>query len=109
MYQYTCPSGHVSERRGGLDESSAPCFCGLTAQRKGFNHVAVIGVSVVKEERQGVADYVEASHEVDYHYTKAENEGMPVKRPNLWKQAMKEAKKKGATCRSTSTSVRTVT
>lgn len=96
LYSYTCPSGHVFERIGGLDASSAPCSCGLTAGRAEVNHFAVVGASIANTERQRVADYVESSTEVDYHYTKAENNGVPVKRPNLYQAAMKQAQKMGA-------------
>jgi hypothetical protein len=49
----------------------------------------------VKESRSDVRSFQEASMEVDHAYTKAENKGMPVKRPNLFKQAKAAAKKKG--------------
>lgn len=75
-----------------MDDSTSPCSrCNRVAERRGFNLVSIVGETAVKEQRQGVRDYIEASGEVDYHYTKAENEGMPVKRPNLWKQAKKKA------------------
>lgn len=100
-YVYRCASGHETEKRGGLEETSAPCsICGKSAQRRGFNHVAIVGETVPREQRQDVRNFQEASAEVDYHYTKAETEGMPVKRPNLWKQAKKKAKAQGAQLRS---------
>ena len=44
----------------------------------------------MKAQSYGVANFEEASAEVDYHYSKAENNGDPVKRPNLWKQGKKK-------------------
>jgi len=87
LYQYVCPSGHTTERIRGLEESTAPCLCGLTASRAEVNLFAVVGAEPVKETRSDVRSFQEASAEVDYHYTKAENKGMPVKRPNLWEKA----------------------
>jgi len=90
-YEYTCPRGHVTERRGGVADAALPCSCGEMAQRRPFNHAAIVGATVAKDERRRTADFVEASAEVDYHYTKAENEGMSVKRPDLWGIAKKKA------------------
>ena len=91
-YEYVCARNHVTERRGGVDDVHAPCsVCDAPAQRRTFNLAYVVGTTTPIEQRQEVRDFQEASHEVDYHYSKAENEGMPVKRPNLWKQAKKKA------------------
>ena len=95
FYSYRCPAGHVTEKKGRLDESSAPCpVCSKPARRREFNLVAIVGETVMKDQRYPVSRYVEASQEVDYHYTKAENDGMPVKRPNLWKIAKREARRR---------------
>ena len=96
LYQYVCPSGHTTERIRGLEESTAPCLCGQEARRSEVNHFAISTPEPYKEERGGVRDFVEASQEVDYHYTKAENNGVPVKRPNLYQRGLSRAKKMGA-------------
>ena len=90
LYEYVCPLGHTTEKIGGLEATSAPCLCGERAYRVEVNHFAMVGP--VKEARSDVRNFQEASAEVDYHYTKAENEGMPVKRPNLWKQAKQKVR-----------------
>lgn len=90
-YEYVCKCGRVATKRGGPSDVTAPCSCGETSRRREFNHVAIVGETVMKAQSYGTADFVEASAEVDYHYTKAENEGMPIKRPNLWKTAKKKA------------------
>ena len=99
IYDLICESGHVTTKRGGYDLVSAPCACGATARRRPFNHVAIVGETVMKAQSYGVANFEEASAEVDYHYSKAENNGDPVKRPNLWKQGKKKAKAMGAKIR----------
>jgi len=62
--------------------------CNRLAERRGFNFVSI----GTKEKKYRVSEFVEASQEVDYAYTKAENEGMTVKRPNLYKQALARAR-----------------
>ncbi len=90
LYQYTCLRGHITEKLGGLEETSALCLCGDLAFRQAVNHFAIVGSEPIKETRSDVRSFQEASAEVDYHYTKAENDGMPVKRSNLWKQAKRK-------------------
>jgi hypothetical protein len=71
------------------------CGCGDLALRQSVYHFNVGEYEGVKESRSDVRSFQEASMEVDHAYTKAENKGMPVKRPNLFKQAKAAAKKKG--------------
>lgn len=96
IYEYECPSGHVEVKRGGVDDSTSPCHCAQIGRRKEFNLAAIVGATVMKEQKYRVSEFLEAGMEVDYHYTKAENEGMPVKRPNLYKKAKAKAKAMGA-------------
>ena len=91
-YEYTCPEGHVTEKKGGVGDVHTSCSaCNRMARRREFNLAALVGTTVPKIQRREVADFKEASEEVDYHYTKAEEKGMPVKRPDLWGQAKKKA------------------
>ena len=90
IYTYVCPNGHEIDRRGGVADVTLPCACGCIGTRKPFNRIAIKGETVAKAP-YSVSEFVEASAEVDYHYTKAENDGMPVKRPDLWGQAKKKA------------------
>lgn len=99
-YVYTCPDGHVTERRGSVGDAHTPCSrCNRLAKRREFNLPVLVGATVAKEQTYRVSEFQEASAEVDYHYTKAENAGMPVKRPDLWGIAKKEARKRGAEVR----------
>lgn len=91
LYQYVCPSGHTAERIRGFSERRTPCACGQMSVRAEVNRFAIVGSEPYKETRADVRGFQEASMEVDYHYTKAEDKGMPVKRPNLWKEAKKRA------------------
>ena len=99
IYTYICPNGHEVDARGGVSDVSRPCRCGAVSRRREFNHVAIVGETVMKEQKYHLSDFTEASAEVDYHYTKAENEGMPVKRPNLYKKAKAKARAMGAQIR----------
>ena len=99
LYEYVCDNAHVTERRGGFEEVSAPCACGLTSRRREFNLAAIVGATVMKEQKYRVSEFQEASAEIDYHYTKAENNGMPVKRPDLYGEAKKRARAQGAQVR----------
>lgn len=94
FYQYRCLAGHLTEKRGGLEEAETPCsVCAEPAKRRDFNLVVIVGA--LKEQKYPVSRYREASEEVDYHYTKAENDyGGPIKRPNLWEAAKREARKR---------------
>ena len=91
LYRYVCPSGHTAERIRGFSERRTPCACGQMSVRSEVNHFAVVGSEPFKESRADVRCFQEASMEVDHAYTKAEDKGMPVKRPNLWKKAKKNA------------------
>ena len=41
-YLYECKRGHVTERYGGYEESSARCACGVTAKRLPSSGVHII-------------------------------------------------------------------
>ena len=92
IYEYRCPRGHVTTKRGGLDDASSPCGCGLTVQRKPFNLASIRGDTVAGT--YSVSEFMEATQEVDYHYAKAQADGMPVRRPDPWAIAKREARKR---------------
>ena len=96
LYEYVCPLGHTMEKIGGLDASSAPCFCGGKAYRNQVNEIQV----GTKEQKYRVSDFTEASAEIDHAYSAAEKqEGQPVKRPDLYKAGLAEARRRGAKVR----------
>lgn len=72
------------------------CACGQSAERQSVNRVAATGLapvpSIEKNYRREFADYREASQEVDYHYTRAETNGDPVKAPDLFTAGVQRAK-----------------
>lgn len=108
LYDFNCEAcGTVTETRQGFETASIPCRCGAIAQRVGvyreqFIQAETGPVGGKKNEippsdiRLGreVSEFQEASKEVAYHYDKAETEGVTVKRPNLFKRGMREARKK---------------
>lgn len=89
LYEYVCPGGHVTEKRGGLGDVRAPCSqCNRLSQRRGFNFVSI----GTKEKKYRVSDFIEASSEIDHAYSTVEKtEGKSVKRPNLYKRGLAEA------------------
>ncbi len=76
------------------------CKCGEAAKRSEVNHVGFSGFAATPRDqqnyRQSFREFKEASEEVDYHYTRAENNGDPVKSPNLFQEGLKQAKAMGA-------------
>ena len=92
LYDYVCPSGHVTEKRGGVSDIHTPCSqCNRLSQRRGFNFISI----GTKEKKYRVSDFIEASSEMDYAYSTVEKtEGRPVKRPNLYKRGLIEANKR---------------
>ena len=80
---------------GRLDDVSASCPCGQKARRNQVNRISV----GTKEKKYRVSDVVEASQEIDHAYTRAEAYGAPVRRANLWKMGLAEAKRRGAKLR----------
>lgn len=99
IYTYVCPQGHEVDARGGVADVSRPCECGKAARRREFYLPAIVGATVMKEQKYRVSEFQEAAMEVDYAYTKAESDGMPVKRPDLWGAAKKKAKAQGVQLR----------
>lgn len=91
-YEYTCPLGHVTERKGGVGDTHAPCSaCNRPARRREFNLAAVVGATVMKEQKYRVSEFMEASQEIAYHHAKTETTA-----PDLWGIAKKEARRRGA-------------
>ncbi len=106
LYDFKCPSGHVTERLKGYGVESIPCpYCCAPAHRRGYNTVSVElreAATEVKDKdgRVNVTRFKEASEEVAYGYEKAEQrEGVKIKSPNLYKAGLREAKRKGAKLR----------
>ena len=91
IYDFRCAQGHLTERRAGIDVTSLLCRCGDLALRQSVYRFSVGEPEGFKESRADVRSFQEASMEVDHAYTKAEDKGMPVKRPNLWKKAKRNA------------------
>lgn len=99
IYEYVCDEGHVTTKRGGPDDRSAPCACGLKGERRPFYLTAIVGETVMKEQKYRVSEFQEASAEVDYAYSQAEKDGVPVKRPDYYKIAKQRAAARGAKLR----------
>ena len=100
LYEYHCPDcGASFDYRARYEDETWPCACGAVATRNPVNLTAIVGATVMRPTKYRVSEFQEASAEVDYAYTKAESEGQPVKRPDLWKAAKKEARKRGAPIR----------
>lgn len=71
--------------------------CGKSAARSQINHIGFSGFAETPREhrtyRREFADFKEASAEVDYNYSKLEDGGPEIKRPNYFQEGMKRAKK----------------
>jgi len=97
-FLFRCPKGHESELLRHRDTVEVACACGAAARRAEINRIAVVGFAETprgeENYRREFADFREASAEVDYHYTKAEDSGMPVKRPNLFQMGLAKARRK---------------
>ena len=98
-FLFRCPNGHESDLLRHRDTVEVPCACGATARRAEVNRIAVVGFAEIprgeENYRREFADFREASAEVDYHYTKAEDAGTPIKRPNLFQAGLAKARKMG--------------
>jgi hypothetical protein len=103
-FLFRCPHGHENELLRHRDTVEVACGCGATARRAEVNRIAVTGFAETprgqENYRREFADFKEASAEVDYAYTKAESDGMPVRRPNLYKAGLRKAQREGAKIRS---------
>lgn len=96
-YEYRCAAGHAFDKRSSsYDEALTVCACGEPARRAEFYLPNIVGETVMKPTKYRVSEFQEAHAEVDYHYDRAEKEGMPVQRPNLWQAAKQEARRRGA-------------
>ena len=99
LYIFHCPE-HEIERLASRTTTAILCpHCGKTAVRQEVNHIGVTGFAAVprdqKSYRQSFKEFKEASAEVDYHYSKAEANGDPVKSPNLFQAGLAQARKQG--------------
>lgn len=105
VYDFTCKAcGHTTEKRAGYDVTVVACpFCGELAQKESvylnipFTETGVkvgrLMETPLDEVRVNVSRFQEASQEVDYAYSKAEEVVQkPIKRPNFWAEGKKRAK-----------------
>ena len=108
-YEYACRCGLRFEVRAGFDDEEMPCpRCGELARRLGVYHDQFINCETgpkggrkneppraEKSYRRAFKEYQEAAGEVDYAYSKTPE----VKPPNLYKEGVRRAKKRGAKVR----------
>lgn len=95
-YDFACERGHVFEEWVSRDVTSVPCAsCGRRAARQlaVANVQAGAGAIAPKSERPlRIGAYQEAAQELDYLWTKKENEvGAPIQRPDYVSEAKKRA------------------
>lgn len=110
LYDFECRVGHVTEVKAGYDVTHLPCpTCGREALRLAVYREQYISGETVpkgnatregnikdKHGRTRLSVFQEASQEIDYAHTKAENEaGRELPSPNLYKKAVRAAKQKG--------------
>lgn len=114
-YQYQCSyCTTVVERYESLDTSVITCpACGELAQRAPFYRDQYIQCETgprgglknepprdEKDLRQPFRQYQEASQEIEYAYNSAEQKsGETLKRPDYYKEGVRQAKKRGAKIR----------
>lgn len=101
LYSFRCPAGHAFDKRVvSYDTTLETCACGAEARRAEVNLTSIVGETVMKPVKYRVSEFQEAHQEVDYAYSKVEQEtGEKVKRPDLWKAAKQEARRRGAPIR----------
>ena len=108
LYDYRCENGHVTERKADYALEYIDCpECDAAAGRvatyqnqyirgetvaKGSSRATREGNIKDKHGRTRVSVFQEASAEIDYAHTKAENEaGRELPSPKLYKKAMRRA------------------
>lgn len=113
LYDYHCADcGEVTEERRGLEDYLIPCpLCGGTAHRAACSGLPAIwgetvgrgfSTSRAKDQRgrYRVSNFQEASAEIDYAHTRAEQrEGRKLKAPSLYKTGLRRAQQMGAKIR----------
>jgi hypothetical protein len=108
LYDYRCVNGHTTEKRADRNLQHIICpECGEAANRVAvYQDQYIFGETVAKggsrATREGnikdkygrtrVSVFQEASAEIDYAHTKAENEvGCELPHPDLYKRALRRA------------------
>lgn len=113
-HDYRCDCGEVTERtHTGYGVATVPCdLCGGSARRLAvYQYQATITETggkqfpkyrtVDEKGRYRVSNFQEASEEINHAYEKEEKkEGREIKRPDLYKKGLAEAKRRGAKIRS---------
>jgi len=90
FYDFTCPDGHVTERRAPLGTTAIPCGCGQEAQRVQVNR---IGLMVGRQAGVPVAHYLEAAQEAEYRHDRTDDPAAKAAtRPDVWRPAKQRAK-----------------
>lgn len=92
FYEYVCPDGHASTRRGGVEASTHPCPCGRTATRRAFNWVYIHGETVAKGPNP--TDLAEFAADVEHQYERVDSRLGKVKRSNAAHAAITRARAK---------------
>jgi len=88
LYEYACPAGHVTELRRPVSVSTQACSCGRPSVRKSVYRVQ----AAYPEQTFAGRDFIEASAEIEDRRASLEKyEGVPVKGPDLYKQALRKA------------------
>lgn len=95
-YEYACKDGHQTTERRGYGSTSISCDCGLKAQRAPFNWSYIHGAGPAGKLSVDQLDperFLDTAEEVDYAYTKADNEvGKKLKRPSGYKAGIVRAR-----------------
>ncbi len=97
FYDYFCADRHRTTARRGYGVDSIPCECGLTAQRTPFNTPYIHGTTTptnqLSVDQLDPERFLDTAEEVDYAYTKADNEvGAKLKRPKGYKAGIVRAR-----------------
>lgn len=101
LYQFSCPDGHVTERRvPSYDVQIIACACGEAASRASVNRINFGGYASTKlgeaVDHNDYRRFSEASAELDYTAAKYESEGATVTAPSFFNEAKKIAPKLAA-------------
>ena len=105
LYDFTCPDGHVTEKRASYDTEAIPCACGQPAPRQ----FSPPGIKVHKgpanwdiktaDGKWRLSHFKEAHAENAYFYEQREKAGDPVQRPDLFKEAYARARQRDRSLR----------
>ena len=96
-YEYVCAGRHTTTQRGGYDSTHIPCaICGKQATRAPFNWSYIHGAEPSGKLNVDQLDperFLDTAEEVDYAYTKADNEtSQKLKRPKGYKAGLVRAR-----------------